>query len=222
MQKDRVTFGPFEKPTVSAKEAGILSGLGESAARRLLGPETDCPDRLPLDLADGAVDWEGPPPEGCGKPIMAVTLHIPLKRNRLAQPEIYDVRFIAFDHGEQGKTALILTLEDNTLTGKPPRMSVTNAAEAIATEAFRRVGTCQGLSIPGPERVVMVERYRHPEEGFTFDLVRFSRQSPDGVFAGPSWRRLTADGYARLRRGETELSLGSGMELPAPEDELAR
>lgn len=90
------------------------------------------------------------------------------------------IRFYQHD----GQQVVVATeLSDN------PGMSVTNAAEDIATQLVAQYG----LDV---DRLVWIEHYWYPDEGHSFDQVRFTWDN--GKASQPRWRRLTFEEAERL------------------------
>jgi hypothetical protein len=70
-----------------------------------------------------------------------------------------------------------------------PGMSVTNAAEDIATQ----LAAAYNLEV---DRLIWIEHYCYPDEGHIFDLVRFTWEG--GKASDPQWRRITFEEVERL------------------------
>jgi hypothetical protein len=106
----------------------------------------------------------------------------PFPHHRLAR-----CRVRLYEH--DGQQVVVATEIDGN-----PGMSVTNAAEDIATQLV----TDYGLDI---ERLVWIEHYCYPDEDHKFDLVRFTWE--DGKASDPQWRCITFEEAERLTGDET-------------------
>jgi hypothetical protein len=83
-----------------------------------------------------------------------------------------------------GKQVVVATEQPNN-----SGMSVTNAAEQIASQVVVQYG----LDV---NNLIWIEHYFYPDEGHSFDLVRFTW---DGFTARqPQWRRLTLEEVERF------------------------